>query len=559
MLATLVIGLREGLEATLIVGIIAAFLRRNRVPLAPMWSGVGLAVLLSIAVGFGLQAVEQALPQAQQEGMEAVIGIVAVVFVTGMIVWMRTHARTLTADLEASATAALGRGTAWALAGMAFLAVLKEGFETSVFLLATFQASSDTGLAALGAVIGIAAAVVVGFGIYTGGVRLNLSRFFTGTGVFLVFVAGGLVLTVLRRAHEAGWIVIGQQRTVDLSWLAPNGSVQGALVTGVLGIPPDPRVIEVLGWILYVVPVLALTLWPRAWRPSPDRVPRVRAVVAGALAVAAAALAIAVPTGGVDLPRTTAVSGDASSVSASVDGASGVLRVAGTGTGQEAGPTRSGSGASRSLRSDGTAETVGRITLPTSAHRRVTRAGVAADRWRVVQDGNSEQGSGADRPSMLTLDDLVTLFGRLPVGVSPSTNPGPFAARWAVRDTVTLWTVRGGVLDATRDEREVLTLSGGGLPSARTTTLDRTVWSVPDARVERSAASVAAGDSRSADLLLWKAWLPIALGIAAAAQALLALRDRRRRRLPTTPTPEPVPARGPPAANPARSTDHVLR
>jgi high-affinity iron transporter len=395
-------------------------------------------------------------------------------------------------------------------------------------------------------VIGIAAAVVVGFGIYTGGVRLDLSRFFTGTGVFLVFVAGGLVLTVLRRAHEAGWIVIGQQRTVDLSWLAPNGSVQGALVTGVLGIPPDPRVIEVLGWFLYVVPVLALTLWPRAWRPSPDRVPRVRAVVAGALAVAAAALAIAVPTGGVDLPRTSAVSGDASSVSASVDGASGVLRV--SGTGREA-----------------------RITLPTSAHRRVTRAGVAADRWRVVQDGageqegnteqdgNTEQGSGADRPSTLTLDDLVTLFGRLPVGVSPSTNPGPFAARWAVRDTVTLWTVRGGVLDATRDEREVLTLSGGGLPSARTTTLDRTVWSVPDARVERSAASVAAADARSADLLLWKAWLPIALGIAAAAQALLALRDRRRRRLPTTSTPEPVPARGPPAADPARSTDHVLR
>ncbi|MEK6311813.1 MAG: FTR1 family protein, partial [Curtobacterium sp.] len=162
MLATLVIGLREGLEATLIVGIIAAFLRRNRVPLAPMWLGVGTAVLLSVAVGFGLQLVEQALPQAEQEGMETIIGLVAVVFVTGMIVWMRTHARSLGKDLEASATAALGRGTAWALAGMAFLAVLKEGFETAVFLLATFQASSDTGSAALGAVIGIAAAVLAG-------------------------------------------------------------------------------------------------------------------------------------------------------------------------------------------------------------------------------------------------------------------------------------------------------------------------------------------------------------------------------------------------------------
>lgn len=535
MLATLVIGLREGLEATLIVGIIAAFLRRNRVPLAPMWTGVGVAVLLSVAVGFGLQAVEQALPQAQQEGMEAVIGIVAVVFVTGMIVWMRTHARSLTKELEASATAALGRGTAWALAGMAFLAVLKEGFETAVFLLATFQASADTGLAALGAVIGIAGAVVVGYGIYTGGVRMNLSRFFTGTGVFLVFVAGGLVLTVLRRAHEAGWIVIGQQRTVDLTWLAPNGSVQGALVTGVLGIPPDPRVIEVLGWVLYVVPVLALSLWPRAWRPSPRRVPTVRLAVAGVLAVAAASLAIAVPTGGVDLSRTTAVTGDATTVSASVDGSSGVLRT--TGGGREA-----------------------RIALPTSAHRRVTRAGVAADRWRLTVDaGKGGSGAAATRPSTLTLDELVGLFGRVPVGISPSTNPGPFTARWSVRDTVTLWTVRGGVLDATRSERTVLTLGAGGLPSARTTTLDRTVWAVPSTTVERSAAAVAAADTRGAELVLWGVWLPIALGVAAAAQALLALRDRRRRRAPSTTTPATDPSRGPPADDPARSPEYALR
>ncbi|BDZ51936.1 ferrous iron permease EfeU [Frondihabitans sucicola] len=273
MLATLVIGLREGLEATLIVGIIAAFLTRNRIPLWPMWLGVGVAVFLSVAVGVVLDLVEQALPQAEQEGMEAIIGAVAVVFVTTMIVWMRKHARDLKGDLEAEATAATNRGTAWALAGMAFLAVLKEGFETSVFLLATFQASSDTGLAALGAVIGVAAAVAIGFGLYTGGVRLNLAKFFTGTGVFLVFVAAGLVMTALRTAHEAGWIQIGQQRTVDLSWLAPNGTVLGALITGVLGIQPDPRLVEVLGWFCYLVPVLLLSIWPRAWRPTRAGIP----------------------------------------------------------------------------------------------------------------------------------------------------------------------------------------------------------------------------------------------------------------------------------------------
>ncbi|MBT2503653.1 iron uptake transporter permease EfeU [Curtobacterium sp. ISL-83] len=533
MLATLVIGLREGLEATLIVGIIAAFLRRNRVPLAPMWLGVGVAVVLSIAVGFGLQVVEQGLPQAQQEGMEAVIGIVAVVFVTGMIVWMRTHARNLTKEIEASATAALGRGTAWALAGMAFLAVLKEGFETSVFLLATFQASTDTGLAALGAVVGIAGAVVIGYGIYTGGVRLDLRGFFTGTGIFLVFVAGGLVLTVLRRAHEAGWIVIGQQRTVDLSWLAPNGSVQGALVTGVLGIPPDPRVIEVLGWVLYVVPVLALSLWPRAWRPTPARVPVFRVAFAVGFALVAVALAVAVPAGAVSPSRTTAVTGGASSVTADVDGASGVLRV--TGTGREA-----------------------RVTLPASAHQRVERAGVTADRWRVT--------TGAlpgDRPARLSLDDLVSMFGRIPVGISPSTNPGPFTATWSVRDTVTVWAVRGGVLDATRSERTVLTLRDGGLPSGRTTALERTVWGVPAAHVQQTATAVAAGQTRAAELQLWRVWLPIALGIAAAAQLLLALRDRRRLAA-RVPNPEPTvpgtdPSRASVAADPARSNDYAVR
>src|SRR5580693_3658738 len=120
MLATFVIGLREGLEAALIVGIIAAFLRGAGKSLAPMWLGVALAVLLSIAVGAGLDLVEQALPQAAQEGMEAVIGAVAVVFVTGMIAWMNAHARDLKRQLEAEAANALSQTGAYALASMAF-------------------------------------------------------------------------------------------------------------------------------------------------------------------------------------------------------------------------------------------------------------------------------------------------------------------------------------------------------------------------------------------------------------------------------------------------------
>ena len=119
--------------------------------------------------------------------------------------------------------------------------------------------------------------------MFSGGVRLNLGRFFTVTSVFLVLVAAGLVLSALRTGHEAGWVTIGQGRTVDLSWLAPAGSIRAALISGVLGIPADPRVVEVLGWACYLVPMLVLILWPRRLRPSRRRCRRVRLVGAGAL------------------------------------------------------------------------------------------------------------------------------------------------------------------------------------------------------------------------------------------------------------------------------------
>ncbi len=199
MLATFVIGLREGLEAALIVGIIAAFLRREgRLDtLRLVWLGVGLAVAICALVAVGLQILSTSLPQAQQEALETIIGVVAVVMVSYMIVWMRRHARGMKGHLEGAAGSALATGTAWALVGMAFLAVLREGFETAVFLLAAFQASRDAVLAGLGALAGLLVAIGLGYGIYRGGVRINLARFFRLTGLILVFVAAGLVATAL--------------------------------------------------------------------------------------------------------------------------------------------------------------------------------------------------------------------------------------------------------------------------------------------------------------------------------------------------------------------------
>lgn len=144
---------------------------------------------------------------------------------------------------------------------MAFLAVLREGFETAVFLLATFHAGDATA-SWLGAVIGIVLAAAVGYGIYKGGVRLNLSRFFRITGLVLVVVAAGLVMTAFHTANEAGWLSAGQAQAWDLSWLVRPGTPLSSLLTGVLGIQPYPAQIEVIAWLAYLVPMMMIVAWP---------------------------------------------------------------------------------------------------------------------------------------------------------------------------------------------------------------------------------------------------------------------------------------------------------
>src|ERR1700712_761017 len=242
MLPTFVIGLREGLEASLIVGIVAAVLRqRGRLDLLRwVFAGVALAVLLCVGVGVALDVVSKDLPQRQQEGLETVVGAIAVCMVTYMVVWMRRHSRDLKGQLEGAAAGALASGSGKALVGMAFLAVLREGFETVVFLLAAFNEAANPASAGTGAVLGILLAVALGWGIYRGGVHLNLGKFFRVTGLVLVLVAAGLVITALHTAHEAGWLNAGQQGTVDLSAVVRPGSVQASLLTGMLGIQSRP-------------------------------------------------------------------------------------------------------------------------------------------------------------------------------------------------------------------------------------------------------------------------------------------------------------------------------
>ena len=293
MLPTFVIGLREGVEAALIVSIIATFLRQEgrTDALRWVWVGVIAAAAICLAVGVALQLVDQELPQKEQEGLETIVGAVAVGIVTFMLVWMRRHAAGLSGQLRESTASALKDGSVKALVGMAFFAVFREGLETAVFLLAVFQNSDDPGTAGIGAILGIVCAIAIGFAIYRGGVKLNLQRFFRFTGVVLALVAAGLVASTLHTAHEAGWINFGQGQALDLTWLVVPGTWTAALLTGMLGLQPTPTNIEVVGYLVYAIPAVIYVLMPARKKPSKEQ--RMKNAAVAAIVLTSALLLVA--------------------------------------------------------------------------------------------------------------------------------------------------------------------------------------------------------------------------------------------------------------------------
>jgi high-affinity iron transporter len=276
VLPTFVIGLREALEASLIIGIIAAYLiqRGQRNALKPMWLGVAAGIGISAAAALILDAIGRNLPSRRGELLAGILGTVAVTGVTYMIVWMRRHSRNLKRMLEDHADLALAKGTAGALAGMAFFAVLREGLETAVFLLAAFQASANPAATGTGAVLGIMTASGLGYAIYRGGLRINLARFFRITGFVLVLFAGGILVNSVGSFQEAGVVTFLQRPVADLSWLVSPGTAQGSLLTGMFGLQPVPTTVQVAVWLLYVVPMAVYVLWPaRPRRPEPAVAP----------------------------------------------------------------------------------------------------------------------------------------------------------------------------------------------------------------------------------------------------------------------------------------------
>ncbi len=277
MLVSFLIMLREGIEAALIVGIIASFLRHTgRSGLLPaVWAGVFFALGLSLLAGAGLQWMAADFPQKQQELFEGVVGLIAVAMLTSMALWMKKAAGSIKGRLQASVDAALlstgdangvGRGS-WALIGMVFLAVAREGLESVFFLLAIFQQSQGASTA-VGALAGIALSVLLGVAIYKGAVRLDLRRFFRWTGVLILLVAAGLLAGAVRRFHEAGVWNLWQGVVFDSSAVLPEDSPLGVLLGGLLGYMHAPVVSEVLAWGMYLLITLVLFLRPNHQPPA---------------------------------------------------------------------------------------------------------------------------------------------------------------------------------------------------------------------------------------------------------------------------------------------------
>jgi len=275
MLAPLLIMLREGLEAALVVVIIAAYLKRTGrgAWIGAIWVGVLFAVALSLFVGAALQLLHAGFPQKAQEGFEALVALVAVAVLVWMVFWMRAAARSIRATLESGIDAAFdgapGRGAIWALVAMSFFAVAREGLESVFFLLAIFQQSPGPA-APLSALAGIAISVLLGWGLYTGGMKLDLRRFFRISGLFILFVAAGLFSGALRSLHEAGLWNIWLTPAWDLSGSLPVSSVLGALLSVLVGYHDTPSVGEVGAWALFLAVTLPAFLRPAA-TPLPQK------------------------------------------------------------------------------------------------------------------------------------------------------------------------------------------------------------------------------------------------------------------------------------------------
>ncbi|MFT4189501.1 MAG: FTR1 family protein [Aeromicrobium sp.] len=282
MVATFIIGLREGLEAALVVGILLAYVTkigRDDVK-GRIWAGVGCAVALSLGVGALLTFGAYGLTFEAQEFIGGTLSLVAVGFVTYMVLWMARAARNLKGELESGIDRAL-TGSDWSLIAIGFFAVAREGVESALFLWSAVRSSGGGAPTWLGAVLGFGCAFALGAAIHRGALRINLAKFFQWTGAFLVVVAAGVLAYAVHDLQEARFLP-GPFESGAAPWygegawlfrvpdlIDPSG-FPAALLKGTVGFSPEMTKLEVIAWALYLAVVMTL-FWRRTRATSAPR------------------------------------------------------------------------------------------------------------------------------------------------------------------------------------------------------------------------------------------------------------------------------------------------
>lgn len=269
MLSNYLIGLREGLEAALVVSILLVYLVRTDRKSLVKWVHLGVlsAVAVSVLVALILETISADLEATVEPAFAGTVSFIAVAFVTWMIFWMRRSAKTISSDLRSQLDNAALSGGHIAVAAMAFVAVVREGFETAIFFWAAAEASGNALASMLGLVLGLTTAIALGWAIYRSSASINLPKFFRVTGLLLIFVAAGVLSYGIHEFQEIGWLPGDDNVMLDLSGVLVEGSVLQTLAAGLLNLKSTTTALQVLAWLTYSILVLFLFLRPVSGAP----------------------------------------------------------------------------------------------------------------------------------------------------------------------------------------------------------------------------------------------------------------------------------------------------
>ncbi len=259
MFGSFLVTLREGIEAALIIGIILAYLNRtgHRRGFRPVWLGTTAAIVVSLIAGATVYLLAGELKDPADTIFEGSVLLLAVGVLTWMIFWMRRQARNIKAELQAQVDSAVTSGSAFGLALIAFVAVVREGIETVLFLLAAQRVAESAVLFITGGLVGLAVAAAIGYAIYKGTSRFNLRTFFNVTGLLLIVFAAGLLAQGIHEFNELGIVPAIVEPLWDTNALVAAESAPGHFLTALFGYNAEPSLTETIAYLAFLVLTIA--------------------------------------------------------------------------------------------------------------------------------------------------------------------------------------------------------------------------------------------------------------------------------------------------------------